>query len=32
MTGLKLVVSEPPKTSAATWASAVQPACESRQA
>ena len=32
MSGLKLVVSEPPKTSAATWASVVQPAWESRQA
>jgi len=29
MSGLKFSVIEPPKTSAATWASAVQPACES---
>ena len=32
MTGLNVIVSEPPKTSAATWASVVQPAWESRQA
>jgi hypothetical protein len=29
MSGLKFSVIEPPKTSAGTWAPAVQPACES---
>ena len=32
MTGLRLAVSEPPKTSAAMWASVVHPAWERRLA
>ena len=32
MTGLKWVVSAPPKTSAVRWASVVQPEWESREA